>query len=145
MPKPSLLLLAAVLFGCHASMDHMSSMRGYIEDTRHETNRHLGAAQAATTMQDMRDEMDIHRTGMTPMMSDMGMTIDSMMTLCHGRGLGEIRAMHGELDVEMTQHHSTMDASVELTAAQAEVERHAASMLVMMAGMDGAMGNMKCR
>lgn len=144
MPKTTLLLLAA-LIGCHSSMDDMSSMRNYIEDTRRETDRHLGVARAATTMQHMRDEMDMHRSGMTPMMADMGMTIDSMTMHCDGLGLGEMRAMHGELDGEMTEHLSTMDASTELQTAKAEVERHAASMLAMMDGMDGAMGNMQCR
>ena len=144
MWKTSLLVCAA-LIGCHSSMDDMNSMRSYIDDTRRETNRHLDAARAATTMEHMRDEMDKHRSGMTPMMADMDVTMDSMTTHCDGLGLGEMRAMHGELDGEMTQHLSTMDASSELAAARAEVERHAASMMSMMDGMDGAIGKMQCQ
>lgn len=144
MLKTSLLMLT-VLFGCHSSMDDMDSMRSYIEDTRRETNRHLQAARAATTMQDMRDEIDVHRDGMRPMMSDMGMTIDGMRMHCDGGGLGDMRAMHGEIDGELTQHLAIIDASSELVIAQAEVEQHAASMLVMMDGIDGAMANMQCR
>jgi hypothetical protein len=144
MWKTSLLLCAA-LIGCHSSMDDMNSMRSSIDDTRRETIRHLDTARAATTMQDVRDEMDVHRNGMTPMMADMDVTMDSMTTHCDGLGLGEMRAMHGELEGEMTQHLSMTEASAELATAQGEVERHAATMLAMMDGMDGAMGNMHCR
>lgn len=141
-------LLSLLLFGlvaCHSGMDDMNNMRSYIADTRRETNRHLDAARAAPTMDDMRAEMDQHRSGMTPMMADIDMTMDSMTSHCDGLGLGEMRAMHGELDGEMTQHLSTMDASTEIGAATVEVERHAAAMLSMMDGMDGAMGHMTCR
>ncbi len=144
MLKTSLLMLT-VMFGCHSSMDDMDSMRSYIEDTRRETNRHLRAARGATTMQHMRDEIDVHRNDMQPMMSDMVMTIDSMRMHCDGGGLGDMRAMHGEIDGELTQHLEIMDASSELVMAKAEVEQHAASMLVLMDGMDGAMANMQCR
>jgi hypothetical protein len=140
------LALLLVAFGaCHAAMDDMNSMRGYIDDTRRETTRHLDAARAALTMQDMRSEMAQHRDGMTPMMGDIDVTMDSMMSHCDGGGLGDMRAMHGELDGEMAQHLAMMDASLELPAAQAEVERHGATMMTMMDGMNGAMTRMSCQ
>ena len=142
MWKTSLLLLA--LSACHAAMDDMNAMRGYVEDTRRETTRHLEAARAAVTLQDMRDEMDRHRDGMTPMMADIDLTMDSMTSHCGGDGVGEMRTMHGELDGEMAQHLSAMEA-VELSAQLVEVERHAATMMTMMDGMDGAMAGMSCR
>lgn len=144
MWKASLVLMIGVV-ACHAAMDDMNSMRGYIADTRRETTRHLEAARTASTMQHMRDELDTHRSGMTPMMVDMDVTMDGMTSHCDGSGLGEMRAMHGDLEDEMTQHFATMTASTELATALAEVERHASSTLSMMDGMDGAMGNMRCR
>lgn len=144
MWKASLALMIGVV-ACHAAMDDMNSMRGYIADTRSETSRHLEAARAATTMQHMREELDTHRSGMMPMMMDMDVTMGGMSSHCDGSGLGEMRAMHGDLADEMAQHFATMTASTELATALAEVERHASSMLSMMDGMDGAMGNMHCR
>lgn len=144
MWKTSLLLCVA-LTGCHSSMDDMGSMRSYVDDTRRETNRHVEAARAATTMQHMREEMAVHRMGMMPMMMDMDGTMESMMGHCDGSGLGDMRAMHGQLADEMTHHLAIMDASIELGAARAEVEHHAATMQSMMDGMDGAMGHMSCR
>lgn len=138
------LLLVLGFGGCHASMDDMSSMRGYVEDTRRETTRHLDAARAALTTKDMRDEMDRHRDGMTPMMADIDMAMDGMVGHCGGDGVGEMRTMHGELDGEMAQHLAAMNASLEVSAALAEVERHAATMMTMMDGMDGAMSRMSC-
>jgi len=143
MWKATLLLLG--LSACHAAMDDMNSMRGYVDDTRRETTRHLESARAAITLQDMRDEMDRHRDGMTPMMGDIDMTMDSMRSHCGGDGFGEMRTMHGELDGELTQHLSAMEATTELSAKLVEVERHAATIMTMMDGMDGAMTRMSCR
>lgn len=140
-------MLVPLLFGlvaCHPGMDDMNNMRGSVGDARRETNRHLDAAQAVSSMDDMRREMDQHRNGMTPMMADIEMTMDSMGTHCDGLGLGEMRAMHGELDGEMTRHLSTMAATADIGVAVSEVERHAASMFTMMDGMDSAMGHMSC-
>jgi hypothetical protein len=144
MWKTSLLLFAAVI-GCHSSMDDMSSMRGYIDEARHETSRHLEMARSATTMQHMRDEMDVHRSGMATMIADMDATMASMTGHCDGMGLDEMHVMHGDIEGELTQHLGIMDASTELATSQAEVERHAATMLSMMDGMDGPMGTMHCR
>ena len=138
------LFLFAVTIGCHSSMDDMSSMRSHTEDMTTETARHLIAARGATTMQQMRDEVDVHRSGMASMMAEMAMTMDSMTKHCDRAGAGEMDAMHGEADGEMSQHFSSLDASSDLAAAQAEVERHAASMFAMMDRMDGAMSNMQC-
>jgi hypothetical protein len=139
------LLLCSVLIACHSSMDDMSSMRGYIDDTRRETIRHLDAARAVTTMEHMRAEMDRHRNETMPMMADMDSTMDSMTTHCDGLGLDEMRAMHGDFEGEMTNHQSTIEANTDLAAAQAEVERHGVTMLAMMDGMEGAMESMHCR
>lgn len=139
------LLLCAALIGCHSSMDDMSAMRGNLADMRYETDRHLAAARGATAMQHVRDEMRTHRDNMAPIMMDMDAMMDSMAMHCDGMGAGGMRAMHGDLEREMTQHFATMDASTELAATLAEVERHAARMLAMMDGMGGAMGNVRCR
>ena len=56
-----------------------------------------------------------------------------------------MRAMHGELDGEMVQHASTVDAIDDLDAAVVETERHASTMMTTMEGMDGAMERMRCR
>jgi hypothetical protein len=144
MWKTSLLLCAA-LIGCHSSMDDMSSMRSYIDETRAETHRHRDAVRAATTMPHVHDEMAVHRNGMLPVMADMSSTMRSMNMHCDGLGLDEMRAMHGELEGEMTRHLSTMEARTELAMAQTEVERHAGTMLAVMDGMRGAMGSMHCR
>lgn len=145
MSKFMTLPLLFGLVACHSGMDDMNNMRSYVADTRRETNRHLDAAQAAPSMDDMRGEMDHHRNGMTPMMADIEMTMDSMAMHCDGLGLGEMQAMHGELDGEMTRHLSAMEATADLGVAVGEVERHAATMFTMMDGMDGAMGHMTCQ
>jgi hypothetical protein len=140
------LLLCAVLIGCHSSMDDdMNSMRSHIDDTRRETIGHLDVTRTATTMEHMRAEMDRHRNQMAPTMADMDSTMESMTTHCDGLGLGKMRAMHGELESEVTQHFSAIEANAELAAVKAEVERHGEAMLAMMDGMDGAMGNMHCQ
>lgn len=143
MWKLALLLIG--LGACHVAMDDMSLMGGYIDDARRETTRHLDAARAAVTMEEMRSEMVGHRDGMTAMMGDVDATMDSMMSHCDGGGLSDMRAMHGELDGEMAKHLAMMDASLELPAAQAEVERHVATTMTMMDGMNGAMTRMSCR
>ena len=59
MWKASLALALMIgVVACHAAMDDMDSMRGYIEDTRRETSRHVEAARGASTMQQMRDELN---------------------------------------------------------------------------------------
>ena len=143
MWKASCLALLA-LSACHASMDEMGDMRGYVDDTRRETIRHLEAARTAITTQDMRAEMERHRNGMTPMMVDIDMSMDAMADHCGGDGAGDMRALYGALDGEMAQHLSAMDASLVMSAALAEVERHAAAMMTMMDDMDGAMTRMTC-
>jgi hypothetical protein len=143
MWKTSLLLIAVM--GCHSAMDDMNSMRAYIDDTRRETTQHLEAARAASTMQHMRDEMTRHRDGMKMMMVDMDVALESMTSHCDELGLGEMRAMHGELDGEMMQHVAAMDTSVDLAAAMDEVERHAVATMSMADGMGTAMGSVHCR
>jgi len=138
---PLLLGLAA----CHAGMDDMGSMQSYVADMRRETNRHIEAARAATTLADIRGEMSRHRDGMATMMADVDMTMGSMTTHCGGSAFNELREMHGELDDEWGQHLAAMDASNELAIAVEEVERHTSAMLAMMDGMDTAMGGMTCR
>lgn len=144
MWKMSLALLIG-LTSCHTAMDDTSAMRSAIDDTRLEATRHLGAARGATTMQHMRAEVTNHRDGMMPVMADMDTMMGSMMSHCDGMGLGAMRDMHDAVDGEMTQHLNTMDATVELAPAMAEVERHHAKMMSMMDGMDGAMSHMTCR
>ncbi len=140
------LALAIGLGACHSTMmNDVEAMRGYLDDTRRETNRHLDAARSARTMQDLRGEMDRHRDGMTPMMFDIDATMDGMTSHCDGTGLDDMRAMHGELDGEMAQHASVIDAILDLDGAVAEVERHASTMMMTMEGMDGAMERMRCR
>lgn len=68
-----------------------------------------------------------------------------MISHCGGAGLDDMRAMHGELDGEMVQHASTVDAIDDLDAAVVETERHASTMMTTMEGMDGAMERMRCR
>ena len=134
------------LGACHpAMMNDLEAMRGYIDDTRRETNRHLDAARAARTMEEMRAEMNRHRDGMTPMMIDIDTTMDGMTSHCDGAGLDDMRAMHGELDGEMAQHASAIDAITDPAAAVVETERHASTMMATMDGMDGAMEQMRCR
>ena len=134
------------LGACHSSMmNDVEAMRGYLDDARRETNRHLDAARSAGTMQDLRGEMDRHRDGMAPMMVDIDATMDGMMSHCDGTGLDDMRAMHGELDGEMAQHASAIDAILDLDGAVAEVDRHASTMMMTMEGMDGAMERMRCR
>ena len=140
------LAMAIGLGACHpAMMNDLEAMRGYIDDTRRETSRHLDAARAALTMEDMRAEMTRHRDDMTPMMFDIDTTMDGMISHCDDAGLDDMRAMHGELDGEMTQHASTVDAIDDLEAAVVETERHASTMMTTMEGMDGAMERMHCR
>lgn len=141
MWRTALVLLLAVA-ACHAGMHDTSLMRDYLEDARLETARHQEAARGASTMQHMRDEMDRHRRGMAPMMDGMDIAMDGMASHCDG--LGEMREMHGGMEAEMAGHLATMEASSELAAAMAEVERHAAAMTSMMDGMNGAMGHMRC-
>src|SRR5512134_11274 len=108
MWKTSLVLCIA-LFGCHSAMgDDMSSMRGYIDDARRETTRHLEASRAATTMQQMHGEMENHRIGMTHVMNDMDSMMDGMTMHCDGLGLDDMRGMHSELQSDMAQHFATM-------------------------------------
>lgn len=140
------LAIAIGLGACHsAMMNDTEAMRGYIEDTRRETNRHLDAARAARTMEDMRAEMNRHRDGMTPMMSDIDMAMEGMARHCGGDGLDDMRAMHGDLDGEMAQHASAIDAITNPAAGVVETERHATTMMATMEGMDGAMEQMRCR
>lgn len=142
MWKTSLALLIGI-GACHPAMDDMSSMRSLIEDTRSETSRHLAAARGTSSMPDLLAEHDRHRDRLTPMMVDIDIAMENMTSHCDG--LGEMRAMHGELDGEMAQHMATMQASAELPVAVAEVERHAATMMSMMDAMHGTMRNMNCR
>ena len=140
-------LAAAISLGaCHsAMMNDVDAMRGYVDDTRRETNRHLDATRSTQTMADLWDEMILHADVMRPMMFDMDATMDGMISHCDGGGLDDMRAMHGELDGEMAQHLAMMDASLELPTALGEVERHAATMMTMMDGMNGAMTRMSCQ
>lgn len=143
MLRITALLLA--LGACHSSMGDMSSMRGYVEDTRRETTRHVDAARVAVSMDAMRAELEHHRTAMLPMMADMDEAMEGMASHCDGLGLGEMRAMHDELDAEVMQHLATMTVASDLAPAMAEVERHASAVMSMMEGMNGAMGHMTCR
>lgn len=142
-----IILAAAIGLGaCHpAMMTDIEAMRGYIDDTRRETNRHLDAARAAGTLDEMRAEMARHREDMVPMMFDLDATMDGMTSHCDGAGLDDMRAMHGELDGEMAQHRSAVNTIDDLDAAVVETERHAGSMMAAMEGMDGAMEQMRCR
>jgi len=134
------------LVACHpAMMSDLESIRDYIDDTRRETNRHLDAARAARTMQDMQREMIQHRDGMAPVMFDIDVGMDGMTSHCDGAGLADMQAMHNELDGEMAQHASLMDAIIELPGAVVETERHVSMMIATMDGMDGAMERMHCR
>ncbi len=142
-----IILAAAISLGaCHsAMMNDVDAMRGYVDDTRRETTRHLDATRSTQTMADLWDEMILHADGMRPMMFDMDATMDGMISHCDGGDLDDMRAMHGELDGEMAQHATAVDAIVDLDAAVAETERHAGAMMVTMDGMDGAMERMRCR
>lgn len=141
MWRTALALLLA-LAACHAGMDDTSSMRGYIEDARLETARHQEATRDASTMQNMRDEMDRYRGGMAPMMAGMTSAMDGMASHCDG--IGEMREMHDGMEAEMAGHLAAVEASDDLAAAMAEVERHAAAMTSVMDSMDGAMRHMWC-
>lgn len=142
----STLAMMLGLAACHSGMmNDEQAMRGHLEETRRETTLHLTAARTVTTMPGMRDEMTRHRDGMVPMMNDIDSTMESMGSHCDGSGMGDMRAMYGDLDSEMVLHAASIDAIDALPAATTEVERHADAMFEMMDGMGGAMARMQCR
>ena len=140
-----LILATTFTASCHgAMMNDLDAMRGYVEDTRLETTRHLQAARAATTMTDIRVEMASHADGMGSMVADIDVTMADMTSHCGGAGMDDMRGMHADLDLEIGQHGATMNAVGDLPAAMTEIERHAAAMMTMMDGMSTAMTRMSC-
>lgn len=136
------LALAVGLGACHSSMMNVDEMRGYVDDTRRETNRHLHAIRISSTLDGVDTEMSRHRDDMRAMMLGLDATMADMRSHCAGGGLDEMRAMHGDLDGEMAQHLSAMNAIADLHVAVVETERHAGAMMATMDGMEGAMEGM---
>ena len=136
-------LIPLLVSSCHVAMTDGNAMRGYVEDTRRETARHVATSRAASTIAELAGEMGEHRARMQITMFDVDLTFDAMTTHCDGV-LDEMRTMHGELDGELAQHVVAMDAIAELAGAQLEIERHATAMMRALDGMDGALDRMRC-
>ena len=142
MWKASLLLLVG-LTACHASGD-MGDMSDSIDDVRLEINRHAEAAQAAPTMEYMRQELTRHRYEMMPILDDIDHTMSSMASHCDGMGLADMHAMHYAMHDELTRHLASMEKGMELPEAKMEVDRYVAAMRFTMDGMFGSMDSMSC-
>jgi hypothetical protein len=140
-----IILLALAIGGCHSAISDMASMQVYVDDTRRETARYVRSAHAALAIDDLRDELEHHRRAMSPIMGDMDDAMSSMASRCDGLGVSQMRAMHGELEHEMTHHPATMGAFSDLGPAVAEVDRHGWATMSMMDDMDEAMDHMACR
>ncbi len=136
---------AFALAGCGIGMmSDVEQMRTIVDDARVEGATHRAAALAIETMPEMQLEMTRHARVTTGMMSDLAAGMDGMAAHCRGSGMGEMRAMHGDLDGEMAEHAAAMASQADMAAAHAEVERHVEATNAMMETMEGAMGRMTC-
>lgn len=137
--------ISLALAGCGIGMmSDVELMRAVVDDGRVETAVHRQAAVAAATLPEMQIEMIRHARVTAGMMNDLADGMDGMATHCQGSGMGEMRAMHGDLDGEMARHAAAMASLADLGASRAEVERHAEAANVMMGAMDDAMERMTC-
>jgi hypothetical protein len=143
----TIVIAAGSLLGSACASGHMSDgsseMHAAIGDVRAENARHLQACGAADSIAGLMDELGRHERGMGMMMGRMESVLDGM---CHCSTGGMDRMSQGmsNMDAIVSDHRLRLEAAVDVGAAHAECDEHAAAIDLELRGMDDELGRMSC-
>lgn len=141
----TLLLLSGLLIGaCGDSVHATEEIQDAIEASRQENDRHLAAALAATSTAEIVLDLAEHETAMGGTAEEMGHSM-SEMSHCRGGAMASMMALTGDMDDEMVEHRTDVEAAADLEAAMAESTAHATSLDDMLDAMDEMFDMSGCR
>lgn len=144
------LVLAVGCTHATATNEAGENMLAAISDADRETDRHAGACNAASSMDDMMAELSQHENVMDGAMLRMDdardhMQMGSMMAMhCSGSSFEQMSTSLSEMHTEMTSHADRMHAAASLDDARNECATHTDATREMMRSMHEDLDDMPC-
>ena len=116
-------------------------MRDVLRDAENEEQVHVTESRAAPDLPSLISEVDRHSAHMTVILDDMR---DHMSSMQHCAGMGTMMTMRDGMQIEVTDHQTSMHAMHDLAAARTEDEHHMTVMTGMLDDMDMQLDGMHC-
>lgn len=135
-----ILLTLALLGGCMLGSSS-DGMRNDFNEARDEAQVHATESRVAADLPSLISEVDRHSAHMTVILDDMRSHMSSMQDCS---GMGTMMNMRDGMQIEVSDHQTTMHAMHDLVTARAESEHHMTVMSGMIGDMDMQLGTMNC-
>ena len=134
------ILLVTLLGACMMSSTS-EGMRDVLRDDENEEHVHVTESRAAPDLPSLISEVDRHSAHMTVILDDM---LDHMSSMQHCAGMGTMMTMRDGMQIEVTDHQTSMHAMHDLVGARTEDEHHMTVMTGMLDDMDMQLDGMHC-
>jgi hypothetical protein len=120
-----------------------AGLRSAISELRSESERHLSACVAASSLVGVAEELAVHEQGMGEHLHHLVFDMNPM-SACSGPTLSEAVGCMAAMRDAMAEHRAVLAAATDLAAAQRECRAHAAAVAAELGALTRAVDQLSC-